>query len=648
MGNKKMILNSEISIEHLDFSKWKGVNIDGFTSEQCQNYNARRNSVILFIEDNLTVREISEQTGIDSSEIVRFVKRCLQIDEYGELWGFRALNPQTHIKIYERTEFPIENDNYSGAFELLLNTYPLLRDLILDLFKSKKPRYRACDIHQRMIRKCNEIGIKLNEYPFNVKTRARRSLERYLKQINKASRYGDDALSLESSSGYGEMNHPIIKRPYQRVQFDGHKIDLILTIKFTDPSGNEITVTIRRIWILAVMDVATSNIIGRPHLCLQPEYSSDDVLHCIRNAIVPQEPMKFTIPGLKYPDEGGVLSTCIPETQYVIWQELLFDRAKANMSHIVKDRLVRVLKCAVNAGPPGTPIRRPKIERFFGILEENGYHLIRSTTGSNAKDPRGKNASIIALKEEIAIEHLEELTEVFIARYNCTPHSGNANLSPLLAMKQKIQNQDMVPRVLPEEQRYDLELLTVQDTRSVNGDVKKGRRPFIYYEGVPYRNDLLAKNYNLVGTKLTLQINIEDISKLKAFLPNGNEIGYLRAAGKWGARKHSLRTRKEINKLVNNKMIYLTSSDDPLEKYDAFCASQKEKRYMNKIAEQQRIKRNQNKASNTEIVEIDDASADAIEERNVIDFEETSTKSESNETIEPPPELKHLFRTISF
>jgi putative transposase len=206
----------------------------------------------------------------------------------------------------------------------------------------------------------------------------------------------------------------------------------------------------------------------------------------------------------------------------------------------------------------------------------------------------------------------------------------------------------MVPRVLPEEQRYDLELLTVQDTRNVNGNVKKGRRPFIYYEGVPYRNDLLAKNYNLVGTKLTLQINIEDISKLKAFLPNGNEIGYLRAAGKWGARKHSLRTRKEINKLVNNKMIFLTSSDDPLEKYDAFCASQKEKRYMNKIADQQRIKRNQNKASTTEIVEIDDTQADALEDRNIIDFEETSTKSESNKIIEPPPELKHLFRTISF
>src|SRR5699024_7573883 len=118
-------------------------------------------------------------------------------------------------------------------------------------------------------------------------------------------------------------------------------------VAFQTPEGDEIVKTMYRIWILVIIDVATRAILGH-HLCLNKEYSSNDVLHCIRNAVVPWEPQPLTIPGLTYADSGDFPSHALQEAKWGLWDELLYDNAKANLSHIVRDRLTQVVGCAVN------------------------------------------------------------------------------------------------------------------------------------------------------------------------------------------------------------------------------------------------------------------------------------------------------------
>lgn len=43
-------------------------------------------------------------------------------------------------------------------------------------------------------------------------------------------------------------------------------------------------------------------------------------------------------------------------------------------------------------GPVAVPVRRPIIERFFRTLEQNTFHRLPSTTGSNPLDPIRNNA----------------------------------------------------------------------------------------------------------------------------------------------------------------------------------------------------------------------------------------------------------------
>jgi hypothetical protein len=85
-----------------------------------------------------------------------------------------------------------------------------------------------------------------------------------------------------------------------------------------------------------------------------------------------------------------------------------------------------------------------------------------------------------------------------------------------------------------------------------------------------YTNQLLARSPGLIGKKIEIQVNVDDLRIVKAYLPDGSELGKLKAMGKWGLIPHTLQVRKEIFKLKNQKLIQFTSSDNPIEVYQRF------------------------------------------------------------------------------
>lgn len=122
-------------------------------------------------------------------------------------------------------------------------------------------------------------------------------------------------------------------------------------------------------------------------------------------------------------------------------------------------------------------------------------------------------------------------------------------------------------RKMSEEKRSELAFFTMKAQRVVRGNIVSGQRPYIEYEGVTYRSDLLSRTPGLIGTKLDLFVDVEDLRTVRAFLPDGSEFGILNANGKWSLQKHSLKTRKAINSLKNRKILHFTSFDNPIEIY---------------------------------------------------------------------------------
>lgn len=577
---KRLLSTIQIDKQDIDYSNWPHIIVDNLSPKDQSLFYKRKSAVEAYLKNEKTVKEISAQEKIEKSELARLIKRCFEHDDKGFIWGYRALIPKRRIKPYIRKDIDNNCEGTAGLFKSILEKYPQIEEKIISTYFNlnkktiNEPKIKIRYLHKKFLDECRAVGIKQHNYPFNTQSLGKIALYRFVKKLEKRYFYDSSKMYSEESARHARVtvlntrNSALIIKPFERVQFDGHKIDVILSISFKTPEGDEITTVMERIWLLVIIDVATRVILGH-HLSLNREYTMSDVLHCIKNAVIPKKVKNLTITGLKYPESGGYHSLEIPETEWGLWEEFCYDNGKANLSNLVRNRLTRIVECAVNAGPINMPERRGIIERFFGVLEENGYHRIPSTTGSNINDPRRKDPESKAIRYKITSEELEELTEVLIANYNHTENAGINYLTPMECMKQRIKK-GMVPRLMSEEKRSEVAFLSLQVQRNVIGNPKSGKRPYINYEGVEYRNDVLIKNGDLIGTKLDLLINIEDIRSIRAFLPDGSEFGTLTACGKWGLIPHTLQIRKQINKLKNKKLLNFTTMDDPIEAYHKF------------------------------------------------------------------------------
>jgi hypothetical protein len=365
-----------------------------------------------------------------------------------------------------------------------------------------------------------------------------------------------------------------VTRPFQRGQFDGHRLDLSCGILIPHTHGGFIKRLLHRLWLLVILDVYTRAILGY-HLSLNLEYNGDDVLLCVKNAITPWKPKTLTVPGLEYANGAGLPSGSVPGLEWVVFEELSYDNAKANLATRVIDKITSVIGCAVNPGPVESPERRAILERFFETLEEATGHRLPSTTGSSPQDSRRTNPDRVAEELEISLDHVHEILDLAIARYNATPHSGIGFKTPLELMAQFAADEESLMNTIPEDQRNQLGLLNVEFRRSVRGNIEDGRRPYVNCEGARYRNEILARSPELIGKKLTLVMDPEDPRSVTAFFPDGAELGILTANGFWGITPHTLEMRKAILSLVKKRQLYLTENQDPVPVYLDYLATAK-------------------------------------------------------------------------
>lgn len=584
---RKYFDNKGLSAENIDISNWPLVLTTDWDSAAIETFNNRVLAMKLFIGSDIPLKEITQRTGIHKNDIYRFAERCLKFDSNGEIYGFRALIPYVQTDKYRRkSQNKHDDSNFSGSFTLLLEQYPILKDFLIGEYfednskkisaREKKINYK--NIHRKFINECRKCGIKPDEYPFNTTSLAIKSVKRFLQNTSNqyykelAKNNGGQASMLLSNTDNSINSNTSITRPLERVEFDGHRIDAIFTIEYTTPNGEKIKMELNRIWILTLVDVATRSVIGY-HLCLRREYNSDDVKKCFQSAIVPWKQKTLTIPGLQYSKEAGFPSSKFPEAEYAIWDEICYDNAKAHLSHEVKNILHKYIGCSVNMGPVAVPVRRPIIERFFKTLEQNSFHRLPSTTGSNPLDPKRKDAEKNALKFSISYELIEELCDVIIANYNSTPHESNMGFSPLEIFSSRLE-QGYTLNQLSENQRNNINLFPIVITRYVKGNINEGRRPYIYFKGTRYSSPELSNDFSMINEKVTVLINTEDLRTVEIFRKDGTRYGSLIAAGQWGLTPHTLKFKDAINKFRRERYFSYTEYDDPIDKFQEFLETQ--------------------------------------------------------------------------
>ncbi|MFX3634427.1 MAG: hypothetical protein ACE3L7_00155 [Candidatus Pristimantibacillus sp.] len=603
MSRVKVINNGELSIAQIDQDLWLKVDETLLEEDARAVYLKRKEAIDLYVASERSLNEIFELTGVNRINITRLFNRCISYDSHGVPWGYRGLIPNKKLKKYELNPLSSKynESRKTGEFRLLLEKYPFIRDEIENLFFGRKklsePVMRPKYIHKKFVDKCREIGISRSEYPFNTAHMGYRALCRYLEDIRDthfgkaSSRYGKDAEQKAKNSGIGQLNYPQTITPYQHVEFDGHRLDGTFVIKVTTNQGDEAILTLDRLWFLSFIDRATDTVIGRPHICINKEYNASDVMIAAKKAIMPAAKMKISIPGLSYQPTGGYPSDLFCELEWAVWDVVHFDNAKAHLATMVRERFRNLIGCTTCLGAVDRPMRRPHIERFHQTLTTSSIQRMVNTTGSHPKDPRRKDPEKMAVHYEMTYEHLEEILDVVVANYNGTPHGSYFYNSPLEVLEQRI-NKGMIPRVLQESKRSEFTFTQVEQPRTIRGSIHSGKRPYIEYMGVEYRNELLAQSAHLINTKVTVHVNVDDLRTIRVYLPDGSEFGELVAAGKWSLTPHSLQMRKTINMLKAKKLIHFTQWDDPIFVYHEYLLSQtrhKKKDTANQIAKVQQV-----------------------------------------------------------
>jgi len=393
--------------------------------------------------------DISTLTGIGRGQLPKLAKRCLEIAPDGEIYGFRALPLHMRLKPYTRKKpltpkLPEQRGGYSGALGAIFDQYPNLEE---ELIKNIQGFARGCKIavfnikpaqlHHIFIKYLNSQNHSHRTWPFTTKYRGIRTITEFMRwfvqehftRVIHAS--GDAEAKAHLSVGTGSSPFLSFDEPYDAVEIDGYKIDAFLTVVFLTPEGTEVDVPLERLWLLAVVERASSAVLAHS-IVYNSEVSADDVLRVVKKAIGEKwQPMTLTIPELSYHPNGGLPSGVIDELEGAIWSVTLLDGALANLANAVRERARKHYGFISSWGPPGHFERRPHVERCFREIAANVFHHLPSTTGSRPHKGRAPNAEQQAVRYRIRASDAEQFIDVAFARQNGTPSEGISFLTPL-------------------------------------------------------------------------------------------------------------------------------------------------------------------------------------------------------------------------
>lgn len=540
-------------------------------------------------EPQVSIKEIRERTGVHPNQLYLLLSRMVERDLDGRIRGQRALIPHKHYRAYVRTmavqpRSGLTNTSAAGAMEQLLRKHPQILKWMTKVAKNRTKKLRpgeiravrkpVRDLHGQWLDQCATQGVTLADWPFNQDLRGFRSFQKKLSDIAKGLpvEVPEDTELPVRTTGSAQIPlaiWPVATRPFLLVQFDGHKIDLRLTLKVPDPFGMETIYELYRIWILVVTEVKTKAVLG---YCLAygKEYNKDDFAEALQAAIAPHRPVKLSIPGLKVREGGGFPTQQQPELAYQRWQILQYDEAKCHLAEASLTRVTDTLGTVTMAGRLGEPNDRSYQERLFGLLEEFGFHQIPGSLGSRPDDPIRRLADVgDQLSVILTLDELEQLAYVLLANLNGEKQAGLGGRSALEAMQYFTSRDDFLPQLLPVTRRHQLFLLKEHVERTVC----RGKGPaHINFEGVRYTSDVLQRHPELKGQPLRIYYMARDLRQVHAFFADGTELGILVAERRWRTTPHSLRLRREILRLISMGKIRLSGDDDPVEVYVRYKA----------------------------------------------------------------------------
>jgi len=564
-----------------DTSQWRHFDADALNEADRARFLKYQAAIVAYLRTG-KIAAISKELDLPRNCIIRQMNRCVTLAADGKPFGWAALIAGYRIHDYRRTaDLPTgrhkSGGTRAGAFHAFMLAHPEIKQKIDNLILKRKDngivhqsKITLKDIHAAFVKCCEEVGITGRQYPLNSKTRARRSVERYVTTVLHSqseeacrARFGAVARS-HLNVGRGRQSCPMAHAPYDVVGIDPHKLDCIGSVRIAGPKGPQ-RVAIERLWIVPALDDYSRAILGYS-VGIRTECSAATIEQCVMSAMSVWEPRILKVPQMVYAPGAGMPSGRFPALAGRAWAAMMVDNAAVHYSRTIAERARRRLGCAVNYGPVGHWEHRAALERVMRTLETYGFQRLPSTTGSGPMDPAKDDPIRKAVGLGIDWEFLLDLIDVVIANYNATPNEALGNRSPLSLLHDYVDSgfAEFLPRRLPPPSATVPELGVTIETKPVRGKLQDGRRPYIEIDRVHYTSSILAGCFGLIGKKLRVHIRESNMCSVTAYHESGEVLGILHAQGAWGHTVHTREMRKQINALRDSGELVVGYQDNPV------------------------------------------------------------------------------------
>lgn len=447
----------------------------------------------------------------------------------------------------------------AGAFQKLLEDYPVLLDLIHSRLFPKKSRILIAErrisvrkLHGAFLAKCRELGLAERfDYPFDTDTLAYSSLCRLVEKLQnehpeKAALHRMDPgaeRKLRTSDGSDRPAFSLM----DRVECDAHHLDAVFCVLVPTSFGNFVPRILKRLWLIALIEVRSRVVLGY-HLSLRKECNEEDLLTAIKNALGRWQPRELTVPNQHYQDQSGFPANLNAIYTGACWSELSVDGAKINQSIRVSHVLKEVVGSETFYNRRRSPDDRPYIERFFRTLESGHFHQMPNSVGGSPMERNGNNPELAAVKYFIQLDHLYDLLDLAISGYNATPHASLGGRTPLEYFEYCLRTSGQTLRVADPGAVNRIHAL--RKRVRVRGSMAEGRRPFIEFMGARYSNDYLKRSFDLIGQEVTIEVDTQDPRVITVFGPNGGELGKMYAGAPWNLLPHTVEIRRAYYRAV--------------------------------------------------------------------------------------------------
>jgi len=570
-----------------DLAAWPQLDPSQLSPEVRDLVNRRQQAIRAYLEGG-SLRSIHSECALSRTEIIRCLNRCLSLHQDGRIYGWRALLPYQHTRGYVRLKGPVTGSRgHAGAFLQFLRDHPeisqaldhaILTTKVADAVRES--RYSHAEIYGHFRRLCRRARVSQTHYPLNTHDQGRRSVARYAREVlnahfsKAAGRTGGPDARVRARVGLGKGSALMTELPFDLVSIDAHRLNFIGCIGVPTPGRVEL-LPIQRMQFLPVVEHYSTAVLGY-HVAMAREPGALEVIKAARSALTPWTPRALSLSGQRYPEGAMMPSAALPEATGLCWNALLVDNASIHCAIDVAEGLRRSLGCALNFGPVRQWYRRPLVESLFSALERAGFLRLPNTTGTGSADPHRADAAANAVKYEMLMEEMLDLIDIVVCTYNGTRRESLGHASPLERLSDAVLGASSfwLPRKLPPLPPWMPEIGVTILSKTVRGDRKQGRRPYIQYAHVRYTNPILSSAYDLIGHEIRVHVNLDDLRAMKAFLPSGEEIGVLAASTGWGRSRHDATLRRNVLRAVREKKLAVAHGEDAIQSYLVLKAQQ--------------------------------------------------------------------------